>query len=246
MKILAANCRGLARASANRDIRALLRQHSPDCLVLSETLITESSMISKLNSWGFNHYCYVPPINLSGGFCAAWKSSLRVEPVEMDKHVIHCLVYLEPSPTPWTLSALYGPSRVSDRPAFWNKIGALKERFNNPWLLVGDLNGTLLNNERAGPGVSRFAHRSSQPLRQMVENVGLIDLGVAGGKYTWRNGRRGMAFARARLDRALCDDQWRRLYPSTRVTMLPATFSDHSPLIIDLLHGPVIGGLISW
>ncbi|PON91059.1 Endonuclease/exonuclease/phosphatase [Trema orientale] len=122
----------------------------------------------------------------------AWKSSQRVEPVEMDKNVILCLFHLELSPTPWLLSAIYGPSRVSERSTFWKKMAGVKERFSIPWLMIGDLNG---------------------------------------GRYTWRNGRRGLAFAKVRLDRALCDEQWRRLYPAASVTMHPATFSDHNPLL---------------
>ena len=36
------------------------------------------------------------------------------------------------------------------------------------------------------------------------------------------------------MDRALCNDQWRLLYPEATVHHLPRTCSDHSPLLLQL------------
>ncbi|PON84613.1 Endonuclease/exonuclease/phosphatase [Trema orientale] len=144
-------------------------------------------MRNKIWTWGFQHLCYVPLENLSGGFGVVWSSSLRLEPMERDKNIIHCLVHLEPSP--------------------------------NPWLDLGSV---------------RNAQRASQPFRDMVKGMGLVDLGVSRGRFSWRNGRCGLALSRARLNRAMCDAQWRGLYPSAIVTMLPATFSDNNPLLVNL------------
>jgi exonuclease III len=53
MKLIAWNCRGLARASAIRSLRAKVRKHSPDILYLSETKIPPSAAYFILNGLGF-------------------------------------------------------------------------------------------------------------------------------------------------------------------------------------------------
>jgi exonuclease III len=56
MKILAWNCRGLARASTIRSLRAKVRKCSPDILFLSETKIQPSAACIILNGLGFFFY----------------------------------------------------------------------------------------------------------------------------------------------------------------------------------------------
>jgi len=53
MKILAWNCRGLARASTIRSLRAKVRKHSPDIIFLSETKLPPSAACIILNGLGF-------------------------------------------------------------------------------------------------------------------------------------------------------------------------------------------------
>ncbi|KAL7202772.1 hypothetical protein ACSBR1_034272 [Camellia fascicularis] len=59
-----------------------------------------------------------------------------------------------------------------------------------------------------------------------------MDLGCTGPKFTWTNNRRGMANTMERLNRALCNENWRTMYPQGTVRNLPRTYSDHFPLII--------------
>jgi exonuclease III len=53
MKLLAWNCRGLARASTIRALRAKVWKHSPDVLYLSETKIQPYAAYFILNGLGF-------------------------------------------------------------------------------------------------------------------------------------------------------------------------------------------------
>jgi exonuclease III len=61
MKLLAWNCRGLARASTIRSLRAKVRKHSPDILCLSETKILPSAACIILNGLGFFSMVHAPP-----------------------------------------------------------------------------------------------------------------------------------------------------------------------------------------
>lgn len=147
--------------------------------------------------------------------------------------MINCLVYSGSFSNPWLLSAIYGPPKVSNRAAFWESINSILKNYDCPWLLVGDLNSTMSDDERFRPRDLRSSQRACQGLRNVVTNLGLIDLGSIGGKFSWQNRRLGLVHARARFDRALCDVKWQSLFPHLVVFLLPATISDHNPLLLD-------------
>lgn len=51
--------------------------------------------------------------------------------------------------------------------------------------------------------------------------------------YPWTNQRLGDELIRERLDRALCNLEWRLNFPEAEVFALPALGSDHSPLLLN-------------
>lgn len=60
----------------------------------------------------------------------------------------------------------------------------------------------------------------------------LQDLGFVGPKFTWCNRRDDGNIIRARLDRALANEEWRGLYPIVRVEVLASRNLDHAPIIL--------------
>lgn len=67
-----------------------------------------------------------------------------------------------------------------------------------------------------------------------VMRNGLIDDGYIREAFTWCNNRRGQHIIWERLDRALYNREFHERYPSTTVTHLVRTTSDHSPLLLKL------------
>lgn len=57
-------------------------------------------------------------------------------------------------------------------------------------------------------------------------------MGASGPKFTWTNGRQGSANVQKRLDRGLCNEDWRAMFPEGMIQNLPRTYSDHAPLLI--------------
>lgn len=99
---------------------------------------------------------------------------------------------------------------------------------NLPWVLVGDFNCILLADELS-PSLG-----ASSSFRTWVDRNALIDLGYVGTRFTWSHGHSVSKRRAARLDRALCCDQWRRDFPATIVHHLSHGYSDHCPLLLDL------------
>jgi hypothetical protein len=60
----------------------------------------------------------------------------------------------------------------------------------------------------------------------------LWDLGYNGQKYTWSNGREGKALTLERLDRAVANPEWSRMFDVVDVNVLLRYHFDHSPLLI--------------
>lgn len=55
-----------------------------------------------------------------------------------------------------------------------------------------------------------------------------------GAAFTWSHGFSSATRRAARLDRALCDDVWRCLFPSAKIKHLSHSYSDHRPLLLRL------------
>ncbi|KAL7166943.1 hypothetical protein ACSBR2_037579 [Camellia fascicularis] len=54
----------------------------------------------------------------------------------------------------------------------------------------------------------------------------------SGPSMTWTNNKKGLTNTMERLDRALCNSEWRTMFPEATVRILPRTYSDHSPLLV--------------
>lgn len=65
-----------------------------------------------------------------------------------------------------------------------------------------------------------------------IESNGLVDLMFSGPKHTWARGETADTFKSARLDRFLCDDEWRIRFDEGFVRHLPKSMSDHCPIIV--------------
>lgn len=68
----------------------------------------------------------------------------------------------------------------------------------------------------------------------MGEGHGLLDLGFIGNRYTWSHRCDMATRIAARLDRALCCDEWRRTFASATVRNLSQAHSDHCPVLLKL------------
>lgn len=60
MRLLYWNCRGIARPSAIRSLRAQIRTHQPDMIFVAETLLSDVKTLGVVNSLGFSLFLHVP------------------------------------------------------------------------------------------------------------------------------------------------------------------------------------------
>uniref|UniRef100_A0A803QB80 Reverse transcriptase domain-containing protein n=1 Tax=Cannabis sativa TaxID=3483 RepID=A0A803QB80_CANSA len=211
MKILSWNCRGLGNTTTVRHLAALVRHHNPEIVLISETHLTEDR---------FGVDCTIRDSN---------------------KNNISCVISSDPPGNPWHLLGMYGPPHNSDKEAFWLKVGDFTLNCQDPLLMIGDMNGTLKDSECFNYANQGNSSRYAFDFCQMVNRVGLVDLGFQGPGYTWSKGRnrssQGGGVKRARLDRGLASIEWRILFPNSIVHHLAASGSDHRPILLDTSGG---------
>lgn len=108
------------------------------------------------------------------------------------------------------------------------------ESTTKPWMAIGDYNDISSYDE-----VRSFAnYTSAGQRRKFSENINkcnLINMGFSRSKFTWNNGRQGTANVSKRLDRGLCNEEWRATFLEGIIQTLPCTYSDHSPLIVHIM-----------
>jgi endonuclease/exonuclease/phosphatase family metal-dependent hydrolase len=90
---------------------------------------------------------------------------------------------------------------------------------------MGDFNETMYGSEHfcRNPR-SEWQMRA---FREVIEDCSLQDMGWTGVPFTWDNREAGQANVKARLDRALANEEFRQRYEHTSVRHISTTESDH-------------------
>ncbi|XP_028787307.1 uncharacterized protein LOC114743269 [Neltuma alba] len=101
-----------------------------------------------------------------------------------------------------------------------------------PWVLLGDLNDIMEENEKKGGAPCNF--RKCELFAERVSNCNLLDLGAFGNRFTWKGPLiSGYERVYERLDMGLCNTSWRCLFQNAIVKNLARlSCSDHNPLLL--------------
>ena len=100
-------------------------------------------------------------------------------------------------------TSVYGQFTRVEMECLWEEIGAIGRIWEEPWCIGGDFNIILSQSERSRQGRITSAMRR---FAQVVNELGLVDLQLQGGSFTWSGGLNNQS--RARLDRFLVTPCW--------------------------------------
>jgi exonuclease III len=229
MRVLGWNCRGICNASTVRALRILIRGQHLDFLFLSETKASVERLKKLAVSICFSEHVIVGAKGKAGGICLYWSSTFSVEVREFNSKTI--AIFVNDGYCRWSLVGFYGPPYKAKRRKAWENLHALLHTLDEPWLCFGNFNVIIDDSEKLGGRLGS----SSAPnfLRELLFDLGAVDLGFSGNKFTWRNNRWGKGSICERLDRAIASMNWRTTFPKATVMHLGAINSDHAPLLID-------------
>ncbi|XP_073151932.1 uncharacterized protein [Henckelia pumila] len=103
---------------------------------------------------------------------------------------------------------------------------------DGPWCSIGDYNSVISDEEVSQ--IRKMNHRRNVGFSEWIFNQDLIDMGYVGSKFTWIRGLSSNTYKGARLDRGVCNVDWKKLFPEAKVIHLPILQSDHEPLLVKL------------
>ena len=122
---------------------------------------------------------------------------------------------------------MYGPFSKVERDALWEEFGAIRGLWEDPWCLRGDFNITLFPRERSS---QRRISSAMRKFAEIVNDLGLVDLPLQGGEFTWNGGQNNQTWAR--LDRFLVTPSWIDQFSGINQCRLPHPVSDHFPIML--------------
>jgi endonuclease/exonuclease/phosphatase family metal-dependent hydrolase len=201
---------------------------------LCETRQNKNKVHRLRHRLGLKGFAGVSSDGQSGGLALFWHESLDVEIKIINERIIDACVRVSLSSEPWRLTCIYGEPRVENRHRMWEALRGLKEESNLPWMIMGDFNEALWQEEH-------FSHtprseRQMEAFQDTLAYCDLTDLGFAGVPCTYDNKRRGLANVKVHLDRVVATPSRRDLFADTRVKHLTSPCSDHCPLHVSIMQ----------
>lgn len=220
------NCQGLGNSLTVRRLRELRLKSFPDVMFLMDTKNQDNVVFHVLQWMGYANKFTVPPTGLSGGLALLWKDDVDLQILDSSPNFID--TKLTSASASFHYTFVYGEPALEHRLHLWNKLSNLGVSRDSTWILSGDFNEIVDNNEKRR-GVTR-SEKSFVHFRSFITRNGLLDVKHTGNYLSWR-GKRHSHFVRARLDRSLANNSWFEMFPSGRLQYFRFEGSDHRPVL---------------
>ncbi|KAI5351228.1 hypothetical protein L3X38_004119 [Prunus dulcis] len=227
MIIISWNVRGAGKVECASTIRDLKKAYGIDVFAVLEPRIGGSRGLSVAKSLGFSHYHIVDPIGFSGGVWLLWNgNSVSLHVVAHSSQTVTALITMDSKR--WLLTVVYASPCANVRTSLWKYFDGLAAVCNLPWLLLGVFNDIVCGEEKLGGNLDV----GGQHFIEWIDRNHLIDLGFSGANFTWCNKRGEDDVIWKRLDRGLCNIDWRFLFSEAHLSHLPRVNSDHCPIMV--------------
>ena len=129
--------------------------------------------------------------------------------------------------------AIYASLRSEERNILWENLTRVAELHNLPWVMVGDFNEPLIDEDKFG---GRGVHiNRSLAFKDCLDRCSMVDMRFSGPRYTWTNKRDFNNLILEKIDRFFMNPDWCVIYLNARVTHLFRCHSDHCPVPMETL-----------
>ncbi|KAL7163295.1 hypothetical protein ACSBR2_039399 [Camellia fascicularis] len=178
MNVMLWNCRGAGNKIFRRNFRELVRLHHPNVVALFETKVLFSSMGLFFNHLGYAASTIVDPIGRVGGIWLIWDPiQVSVSAHIANSQLIQATVKHE-NFEEWVLAAVYASPNPGIRQNLWTDLENTSSSMVRPWLIAGDFNDIMGQNERKSFSQNNQNYRC----RKFLDNInrcGLMDIGCS-------------------------------------------------------------------
>ncbi|XP_028554798.1 uncharacterized protein LOC114580674 [Dendrobium catenatum] len=129
----------------------------------------------------------------------------------------------------FVLSAVYGSNYVDERLLFWQQLCSNTPTPDLPWIIMGDFNCCIFQNEKTGGSPLYFSRMGD--FNSFIYANHLIDLSSTSLFYTWFNQQIENSI-HIKLNKALVNEAWIAKYPLSYYFVDKPMCSDHSPIVL--------------
>ncbi|KAL2936222.1 Exodeoxyribonuclease III [Bienertia sinuspersici] len=234
MKIALWNIRGACSDKFMRHAWDIIQKHKPSIIIFLETKCDERRGLQVKQRLSFTDYKVMNPRGKRRGIWLLWKPPVDlILFTDNDANYFHGLFRFSPTSPEVLLTGIHAPSTSTPKSRLWRDMQDSLPPPTTPWMIVGDLNEVTSQSEKHDG--RKFRQGQCHDFTNFQDNAGMIDLGFQGNPFTWTNGREGAAVIRERLDRAITNTKWLEAFPKTKVMHLTRTYSDHCPILVNLV-----------
>ena len=180
MKMISWNYQGAGSMTFRNHAYELQCRHRPNILIIIEPRIAEARAQAVINTLPYNHSRRVDPTGFSGGIWLLWNESpsFKVEIITHSEYSIHALMKVSSPSLSFLLTIVYASPNFNKHKYFWDYLQNLANVVSLQWVLLGDFNDMLSDDEKMG-GLPVNRNRIIA-FRNCVDKCGLMDLGFQG------------------------------------------------------------------
>uniref|UniRef100_A0A2N9EUU7 Reverse transcriptase domain-containing protein n=1 Tax=Fagus sylvatica TaxID=28930 RepID=A0A2N9EUU7_FAGSY len=205
----------------------LLHLWKADVVCFQETklMAVSQGLIRSLWRCRYVDWLSLDSVGASGGIILMWDKRVvdRVD-VAIGHFSVSCRFREVATGFEWAFSGVYGPNRAVERSLMWEELAGIASWWEVPWCVGGDFNIVRYPSERVG--ATDFSP-SMREFTDFIFSMGLLDLPMDGGNFTWSNAR-----SKSRLDRFLCSPLLADHFSRIAQRRLPRLLSDHFPILL--------------
>lgn len=114
-----------------------------------------------------------------------WSDYYQLTKVSRDAQSITCRVEDVKAQMVYQWTVVYTFNTKEERRGLWAQLGNMNNRVNSPWLIIGDFNSILYNNDCIGGTAVTVGE--VQDFKEYVKKCDLMELPYGGHRYTWND-----------------------------------------------------------
>ncbi|GAU20573.1 hypothetical protein TSUD_33200 [Trifolium subterraneum] len=172
-------------------------------------------------------------LSRSRGLALIWNhGNVNMDIINSDFNYIDMILSSPSDTQKWRATGIYGYPQTLNKYLTCRIINDLScINNNNKWLVFGDFNLVLTDEEKSGG--NPLEPNITTSFRNTLCHCDLQDLSFNGSIYTWTNRHQGTQLIQSRLDRFTATSEWITKFPNYTNNHLVRYKSDHSPILLE-------------
>ncbi|XP_060211785.1 uncharacterized protein LOC132639349 [Lycium barbarum] len=237
MRVVTWNVRGLNQAYKQKELQVFVYRNKVGLLAIVEHSVHQKNVarvvkqVVPRRQWQHNYQ-----VGGKRRIWVVWDARLcDFSVIQPTPQHIHGYLKIHVNNMAFHLTVIDGLHSIQDRKPLWEDLMNIAGLMSTPWLVMCDFNAIMHVHYRThGPPVQ---DPKIKDFCDCMIDSGMEEMKSVGRDFTWTNHH-----TYNRIDRALVNATWVQNWPHLETHVLDLSFSDHSPLSVQIEDGTSPGG----